>query len=150
MKVEKIMTSDVGVCQVNESLAEAAGIMWQKDCGVVPIVDENNQAIGMITDRDVCIAVTSQNRPASEILTGELINGKPITCSLSDSAKDALKKMRKYKIKRLPVVDEKCELAGILSIADFLRIKKNKSFKKQLLKTLETISKPEAIFLKEV
>ena len=149
MKVKKAMTRNIGTCKANESLAHAVGIMWQKDCGVVPIVNEENAAIGIITDRDVSVAVAARNRTASEIMIGDVINGKPISCSQEDSVKSALKKMRKHKVKRLPVLEKNGTLVGVITIADLLRLKK-KSLKKSLIKTLEAISKPDAILLKEI
>ncbi len=150
MKVKKIMTPGVECCHAKDSLAKAVGIMWQKDCGVVPIIRRENEVVGMITDRDVCIALTSRNQMASDIRISDVINGKPVTCAPNDSVNTALKKMRKHKVKRLPVVSGKGKLKGILSLADILRVKKKKSFQKQLHETLEAISQPDAIVLKQV
>ena len=148
MKVSKIMTKNVGTCRTNESLAKAVEIMWQKDCGIVPVIDKKNKVMGTITDRDISIALTTRNRLASEITTGEVINGKIITCSPKDKVKNALKKMRKHQIKRLPVVKKNEKLVGIISITDILSMKKNKSLKKEILKTFEAISKPAPILFK--
>ena len=150
MKVKKIMTVEVGHCGLKDSLSQVVSIMRRKDCGVVPIVDLKNVVVGMISDRDACIATVFRNNYASEILAGEVMSKKPISCKRGDDAKQVLKKMRKHRIKRLPVINKTGKLAGIISLADFLRLKKNKSLKKSVLKTLEAISKPEAILLKEI
>jgi CBS domain-containing protein len=149
MNIEKVMTRDVGFCRANESLAKAVSIMWQRDCGVVPIVTEDGIVVGMITDRDVCIAVTTRRLPADDILAGDVVNRRLIACSRENSVKQVLKRMRKHRIKRLPVVTNQGKLDGIISIADILRLKKNKSLKKQLVKTLESISEPAEIVQKE-
>ena len=57
MKVEKVMTTGIGCCHPEDNLIEAAEIMRQKDCGVVPVINEENKIVGMITDRDICLAV---------------------------------------------------------------------------------------------
>ncbi|MEZ5345580.1 MAG: CBS domain-containing protein [Pyrinomonadaceae bacterium] len=150
MKVEKIMTKNVGTCSTGENLGKAVFIMWQKDCGVVPVLDADEKVIGMITDRDVCIALTSRNQRASEVLVNDLTHGNLISCSPKDSVKSVLRTMAKHKIKRLPVTGKKGNLKGIISIADILRLKKKKSLRKSLAKTLEEISKPASIVLKQI
>lgn len=150
MKVKEIMTNDIGTCHPNESLSKAVSIMWQRDCGIVPVVSDTGVVMGMITDRDVAIAVTSRNRPASEVLIDEVIKGQTICCAAGDSVQRALKKMRKHRIKRLPVVKKSGELVGMVSVADVLNAKTNKAIRKQLVKTLKSISKPASILLKEI
>ncbi len=151
MKVNKIMTKSVGFCQTDENLAKAVEIMWQKDCGVVPVVDEKQKVVGMITDRDVTVSAFLQNKPPAEILVKEVINGKIVTCSEKDNIKSVLKKMRKKQIKRLPVTNKNGKLVGIISIADILLFaRKKKSLRKRVFKTLEAISKPHPIVLKAV
>ena len=71
MKVQDVMTREVGFCRSEDSLATAATIMWEKDCGAIPILDAENRVAGMITDRDVCIAVGTRDKRASEIGVGE-------------------------------------------------------------------------------
>src|SRR5262245_15334249 len=64
MKVKEIMTSDVKTCSLDTDLASAAKIMWEEDCGAVPVTDGGGSVIGMITDRDICIAAAT--RPQAE------------------------------------------------------------------------------------
>ncbi len=66
MKVQSIMTRDVEACTAETNLADAAMIMWRNDCGVVPVVEEpDRRVIGLITDRDICMAVATKDRRAS-------------------------------------------------------------------------------------
>lgn len=151
MKVKKVMTKSVGVCKEDDNLAKAVSIMWKKDCGIVPVVDKKSKVIGTVTDRDVSVSVFLQNKSASNILVGDVTNGKVITCSAKDKVKDVLKKMKKCQIKRLPVVKKNGKIQGIISITDILLASgKNKKLKKKVLKTLEAIGKPHPIVLKEV
>ena len=107
MKVKKIMTADAGFCSAEENLSKAVEIMWQRDCGAVPVIDGEMKVIGMITDRDISVAAGSRNQKLSEIKIGEVIGNKVFTCFETDDAEDALKKMRRAKVKRLPVVERK-------------------------------------------
>ncbi len=150
MKVDEIMTRNPNSCLATDSLARVGGIMWESDCGVVPVVSKDQLLIGIITDRDIAIAVTSQTRPAYEIQVSDTISRRPVACLKSDSIKQVLKKMRKHKVRRLPVTNGKGKLIGIVSLADIVRAKKRSSLKKQLLKTIETINEPRRISLKEV
>lgn len=152
MKVRELMTSDVSSCQKQSTLTQIVTIMWQRDCGVVPVVDEHHKIVGIVTDRDICVAVATQNRLASDIMAGEIIYGAVKSCSPSDDVDDALKIMRKHQLRRLPVTDSEGTLLGIVSISDFLRHTKGKDKvpAKKLLKTLREISSFRPVFLHEI
>ena len=145
------MTTDIGFCNLEDNLTKAAEIMWQKDCGVVPIVDEEQKVVGMITDRDICIAAATRNQKTSDIKAKEMINGEIIGCVASDDIETALKKMRKNQLKRLPITGENGELVGILSIADILLCgQKAKKLRKKIYLTLKAIGTSRPIVLKEI
>jgi CBS domain-containing protein len=151
MKVKDVMTTDVAFCGLEDTLKKTAEIMRYRNCGVVPVVDEEKRVVGMLTDRDVCLAVAARNRKASDVKTKELIGGKVIVCSPEDSLENALKKMRKHQVKRLAAIGENGELAGILSVNDILlSIRKNKELKKKVYATLKRIFKPRSIVLREI
>lgn len=151
MKVSKIMTKTVGFCQTQDDLAKAVKIMLDKDCGIVPVVNERSEVIGMVSDRDIAVSLFLQNKTASESLIGEIISKKVIACSIKDNVDEVLRKMRRKQVKRLPVVNKKGKLAGIISITDILLAAgKDKDLKKKILKTLEAIGKPRPIVLKAI
>jgi CBS domain-containing protein len=122
--------------------------MWRRDCGVVPVIDGDMSVVGMITDRDISMAVCSRGQKPSEIKTGEVIGGKIVTCTADEDAEEALKKMRRKKVKRLPVVSQNGALVGILSITDILL--KDKNLKKRAFSTVRAISRPRSIVLREI
>ncbi|HEX8396961.1 MAG TPA: CBS domain-containing protein [Pyrinomonadaceae bacterium] len=144
MKVRDVMTTEVGYCQPDAPLAQAADIMWQRDCGVVPVVDESQRVIGMITDRDICFAVVTKNRLASEIKISEVISQNEVrSCAPGDAVEDALKTMKRRQLRRLPVVNKEGVLVGILSLADLISgVGKGKDAvpRKKLLAALKEIS----------
>jgi CBS domain-containing protein len=120
MRVQDIMTVEVETCGPESDLAAAANIMWRRDCGSVPVVDADGKVIGMITDRDICMAVSTRNRLASEIKVNEVMSGRVYACSADDDIRDALETMQSAQLRRLPVVDGVGSLQGILSINDVL------------------------------
>ena len=151
MKVKDVMKTDVAFCLAGDSLMKAAELMRSRDCGVVPVVDDENRVVGMLTDRDLCLAVVARNRKASDVKCIELMDGGAIVCATEDKLEDALKKMRKHQIKRLAVVGKSGEIVGILTVADvLLAVRKDKNLKKKVYATLQAIFKPQPIVLREV
>ena len=118
MRVRELMTKNVTACTVDSTLASVASRMWLGSCGAVPVLDAARRVVGIITDRDVCFAAGSKDRPASDIKVGEIISGKLYTCSPEDDVRDALRTMRDRRVRRLPVVDDSGRLVGILSVTD--------------------------------
>jgi CBS domain-containing protein len=150
MKVFEVMTIDVGFCHPDDNLTKAVQIMWEKDCGIVPVVDAQKRLIGVVTDRDISIAAASRNRRTSSIKAGDM-NFRPVkTCAGEDDVKDVLKRMRKYKIRRLCVTNQDKELLGIISLSDILlKAGEKKSVRKLIFSTLDAIARPAPIVLKE-
>lgn len=120
MNVKDVMTSPVQYCSVDTNLAAAAGMMWDSDCGVLPVVDRSGKVIGMITDRDICIAVATKSRLASEISVWETITGKVVSVAPEDEVHDALKAMAANRVRRLPVVDQDGILCGVVTLNDLV------------------------------
>lgn len=118
MKVHDVMTEDVKSCRPETNLAAAAAIMWENDCGALPIVTDGGKAIGLITDRDIAIALGTRNRQAAAIPVKEVMSGQLFAATPDEDIHSALKLMRKQKVHRLPVIDSRGKLAGILSLND--------------------------------
>lgn len=118
MKIKELMTSDVKSCGLDTNLAAAAKIMWEEDCGAVPVTDESGRVVGVITDRDICIAGATRTSAEGDIPVRDVISDALYTCAPGDDARAALETMRQRKVRRLPVVDHRGQLAGIVSIHD--------------------------------
>jgi len=118
MKVEDVMTTNARTCQPGANLAEATEIMWNADCGILPVVARSGVLVGVITDRDICVAVGTRGRLASDLLVKEVMTGNLFTCTPGDHIRDALDTMRAKKVRRLVVADHEGKVAGILSIDD--------------------------------
>ena len=120
MKVQDVMTRTVRPCAPDANLATAAMILWDYDCGVVPVVADAGKVVGVITDRDICMAVATKLRSPVDITVGEVVSGELFTCAPEDDLKAALQTMRAERVRRLPVVDQSGALRGILSINDLV------------------------------
>jgi CBS domain-containing protein len=118
MKVKDVMTTAIQVCMPETSLATAAIMMWENDCGVIPVVDLEEKVVGMITDRDICMATAIKHGDPSAIAVSEVISGNVYMCDPNDDVRQALKNMREKRVRRLPVIDEEGKLNGILSMND--------------------------------
>jgi CBS domain-containing protein len=120
MNVYDVMTSDVQRCGPDTNLAAAAKMMWDRDCGVLPVLNVQGQVLGMITDRDICMACASKNRAPSDITVGETVSGKTYRCKSSDDVHTAMDLMKREQVRRLPVVDEAGVLQGLISMNDLI------------------------------
>lgn len=118
MKVKDIMTPNAKAIWLTESLADAAQIMWENDCGVLPIIKDGRKVIGMITDRDICMAVAMRDKNPSSVSVEEVMCGHVYSVKTETEIDQALETMQEHKIRRLPVVNDEGELEGILSIND--------------------------------
>lgn len=115
MKVKDVMTADVRTCTPETSLAEAARLMWEADCGVLPVVDDGALA-GIVTDRDMYIALATRNARAAGLKVGAVATTDVATCAPEDDLQTALATMRHARVRRLPVVGFGDSLLGILSL----------------------------------
>ena len=118
MRVQDVMTRNVRSCQPEATVDQAAMMMWDYDCGVLPVVDDDRRVMGMITDRDIAIAAATRGRLTTQIKVGEVMSGNVFACAEDEDIKSALNTMRREKVRRLPVINYEGRLAGILSIND--------------------------------
>lgn len=120
MIVKEIMTHNVTTCHPNATLESAAILMWNGDCGTVAVIDDESKVIGIITDRDICMAVALQHKAASEIQVQEVMSRNLFTCQPENDIMSALKIMSFQKVRRLPVTNDSGHLEGIISIEDLI------------------------------
>jgi CBS domain-containing protein len=131
MLVEGLMTRDVESARPHDTLADAAAVMWRRDCGVVPVIDDGGRVVGVITDRDICMALSMRGQRAGEVRVAEVMARGVETCTPVDDVREALEAMARRQVRRLPVVDSRGRLVGILSLNDVIRhTRKGKSKKR--------------------
>lgn len=147
MKVADVMSSPAYPCSPTETLDRAAQVMWDRDTGVVPVVDREGRAIAMITDRDICMAAYTQGRPLNQIRVQQAMSKVVYTCHPEDKLSAAERTLRVHQVRRLPVVDDTGRLLGVLSINDVCRARAESPLSgltSDLLTTLAAIGKPRA------
>jgi len=115
-----VKVQDVQRCGPGTNLASAAKLMWDTDCGVLPVVNAEGRVLGMITDRDICMACATKNRAPSEITVQDAVSGKTYRCKMSDDGHTVMDIMKREQVRRLPVVDEAGVLQGVVSMNDFI------------------------------
>lgn len=112
------MTSPAHSCSTDASLVTAAEIMWNYKIGALPVLDSEGHPVGMITDRDICMAAARKDRFAGTITVLETMSPNPFTIKPDDALSKALDTMSARQVRRLPVVDATGHLVGIVSIND--------------------------------
>lgn len=121
MRVHELMTREVSYCLPHESLARAAQLMWDHDCGCIPVVDEDRRLIGIVTDRDICMAALHNGRPLHELMASQAMAQRPVRVGPQDDVRDAQDLMRHARVRRLPVTDGGGRLVGLISLHDLAR-----------------------------
>lgn len=120
-KVADLMSRDVSSCGADDPLNGAARIFWERDCGCAPVVDAEALVVGMVTDRDVCMAAYFRNRPLTEMRVAEVMSKDVAVCRAEDPLPVAAAVMSRRQVRRLPVVDAERRLIGVLSLNDVAR-----------------------------
>jgi CBS domain-containing protein len=140
--VRSLMTTHVRTCRADDSLVHAAQLMWESDCGAVPVV-QYETVVGVITDRDICMASYTQGKRLGDIRVDSAMSKALFSCGPDESIGAALATMGDRRVRRLPVLNEKGELLGIISISDvtrWARSQTNPSIEAALTDALAAIS----------
>src|SRR5690606_19909675 len=98
--------------------SQAAQVFWEKDCGCVPLVDDNGQLCGIVTDRDLCLAAHFCDKKLSEIRLGDVCKGTVYTCLPSQNILEAERLMQDAQVRRIVVIDSDSKVVGIVSLND--------------------------------
>jgi CBS domain-containing protein len=99
MNVETIMTREVKTCRLNDTLDTPTHIMWENDCGCVPVVGDDKRVLGMITDRDICMAAWTQGGRLSEMRVSGAFSKQTHTCYVHATLASAEQIMRDYQVR---------------------------------------------------
>jgi len=136
-----LMTDNPTCCLPSDTVIAAAHVMRDEDVGSVPIVDEQQRLLGVITDRDVTLRVVAAARDPGGTLVQEVMTSDPITCRPDDDARRALGLMTLHQIRRIPVVGADRRLLGIIAQAD---IATRMDAPRQTAAVVQEISQPSA------
>ncbi|MFN7588259.1 MAG: CBS domain-containing protein [Planctomycetota bacterium] len=122
MNVKDVMTREVRSVRMADRLDAAARLMWEQDCGIAPVVDSSHVLVGVLTDRDLCMATYTQGRPLSEIPVTAVMARMLRTIKPDDTLATAMGVLQQAQVHRLPVVDARGVLVGLLAVNDLVRL----------------------------
>lgn len=118
MRVRDVMSSPPRTVSPDDTLQWAAREMWAHGCGALAVVGESGRVVGVITDRDVCVAAMIQEDTLENLQVAGAMTPDVQTCSADDALADAERKMREHHVRRLPVLGDGGAVIGMLSIDD--------------------------------
>ncbi|HEX6810382.1 MAG TPA: CBS domain-containing protein [Planctomycetota bacterium] len=143
MKVHQLMNGPGRTCGPRDSLQRAAQLLWEHDCGMLPVVDDTGRVRGVITDRDICMGAYTRGECLSDLTVAKSMSPTVVTCRPDDDVAVAAQRMAENAVRRLPVVDDKGRVQGVLSLNDLARAgAKDKDAAQAAGRVLEMVSRP--------
>lgn len=141
MKAREIMTRNPRTVTPDTRLQEAARLMQSEDVGIIPVIDGDNarNLVGVVTDRDIAIRVVAEGRDASGVTVRDVMSSNVRTCREDDSVDEVMNVMGSEQVRRIPIVDERGSLVGIVAQADIVLDAKSD---RKAERTVEKISEP--------
>ncbi len=150
MKIHELMQPQVTVCQPDSNLETVAMLMWNHDCGAIPVVNEQGRPVAMITDRDISIGSAINHKPLWDMTAQQIYNSTELlSCNGEDDVQAAFSIMHAGQVRRLPVVNDQGKLVGILSMDDLILAAKPQKSKTvavsydEVMSTLKNVSIPD-------
>ena len=141
MKAQEIMSRNPTCVTANTPLVEAARLMKTENIGVVPVVEStgSKRLVGVLTDRDIAIRAVAEGRDGATTSVGHVMSSDVRTSAPDDSVEDVMELMGREQVRRVPIVDDRGNLVGIVAQADIvLEARDNRKAEK----TVEKISEP--------
>jgi CBS domain-containing protein len=140
MKAQDIMASNPTSVNPDTSVQEAAKLMQREDVGVLPVVESGSgRLVGVVTDRDIAIRVVAEGRDATRSRVQDAMSSNLKTCKPDDDVDDVMDVMAREQVRRVPIVNDRGELLGVVSQADIVREAKDDD---KAERTVEKISQP--------
>jgi CBS domain-containing protein len=121
VRVGDVMTRNVITVHPDNTVEWAARLMGECNCGALPVVDDDGRLIGMVTDRDLTVRITGRGKDSRRARVDECMTNESFTCLASESIKDCMWLMSCHQIRRLPIVNDRYQVIGIVSQADLVR-----------------------------
>jgi CBS domain-containing protein len=119
-KCQEVMTPNPACCLSSDKVDRAAQIMKAEDVGSVPVIESLHvrRVVGMVTDRDIVLKVVADGRDPETVLVNEIMTSRPVTCRLDDDLQHLLKTMAERQVRRVPIVDTRNRIVGIVAQGD--------------------------------
>ena len=145
MRAREIMTEHPACCTPESTAYEAARLMAECDCGVIPVVEDmqSMRLVGVVTDRDLAVRGLAQGRGADTTVR-DLMSSDPYCCRPDDNVRDVERSMAERQVRRVPVVDETNRCVGIIAQADLARAASDGQgvSEQEVARVVERISEP--------
>ena len=145
MQIKDVMTRPVVTCAAATTLDQAARLMWDFDCGIIPVVGDDGRVAGVVTDRDICMAAYTQGRALSDIPVSTAMAEHVVAGHLDDTVEHVESLMRTSQIRRVPILDGDDRLAGVVSLNDLARVAvraRRNGVDRELVKTMAAVCQP--------
>ncbi len=140
MKCKEVMSKNIKWAHPDNTIEDAVRIMEEQNCGAVPVTDKNLHILGIVTDRDIALFTVLQHKNPEKTKLGEFMTRDVITCLESEELEDLITRMREYQIRRIPIVDSKNRLIGMISLGDIaVKVPQEEH---EIYEALERISEP--------
>ena len=140
MNARDLMTSNPACCTMDTPLRDVATMMVQCDCGEIPVVEREGlkRPVGVVTDRDIVCRSIAEGRDPLSMTAGNVMTSPAVTVKETDHVDSVKRLMETHQIRRIPVVDAKGEICGIVSVADIAR----RDSQKQVGEVVKEVSAP--------
>jgi CBS domain-containing protein len=143
--VRDLMTPDPTCCMPQTPVNEVARLMVQEDCGLIPIVEneQNRRLLGVVTDRDIVLRVVAKDLDPSTTQVGEVMSKHIARLRPTATVNNCVQVMADEQVRRVPIVDENDRIIGIVAQADLARASaQNEELEDELAEAVEEISEP--------
>jgi CBS domain-containing protein len=145
MQIKDLMSHPPVTCPPKSTLDHAARLMWEFDCGIIPVVTDDGRLAGVVTDRDVCMAAYTQGRSLASIPISTAMAKRVVAVHAGDLIEQVEQLMRDNQIRRLPVLDADGRPIGLVSLNDLARLAaraKKSGVDRELVQTLAAVCQP--------
>jgi CBS domain-containing protein len=147
--VKQLMTQPAVTCSARATLDMPARLMWDHDCGAIAVLDDAGELVGIVTDRDICMATFTKGAAPQTIGVGDVMSRRITSCAPSDTVSTAEGLMRNHQVRRLPVVDRDRRVVGMLSLTDVARyaatMRREQLIDRELVQTLAAIGEHRSV-----
>jgi CBS domain-containing protein len=121
LEAKDVMSPNPQCCRAEQTLNDVAKMMVECNCGEIPVVDDDRQLVGVVTDRDIVCRVVAQGKNPSAVTAREAMTTPVISVMLASSLDAVMGRMEEHQIRRVPVVDAEGRCCGIIAQADVAR-----------------------------
>jgi len=144
--VEELMSTPAVCCRTDDTLSTAARLMWEHDCGALPVTDDDGRMVGIVTDRDICMATYTQGKPPQAIRVADAMASEVFACQADDSVQSVVRLMGDKQIRRTPIVDDENHPIGVISLGNIAlhaaSLDKKNGLDREFVRVFAAVSQP--------